>query len=121
MGGGWVYYNPKILPPPPPKKTFIMAEFPSLFFLRPNIIFTFLGIYPLFEKEINFFFSGIKIQFSDLDTDPGLYVLTCERYSKYHLISFLDNLQVLFLYFNFLCETFHRCPRSRKPTRIWIR
>ena len=42
---------------------------------------------------------GMRIRFSD----PGRWVLTWERYSKYHLISFLDNLQVLLFVFLIFC------------------
>ena len=38
--------------------------------------------------------AGMRIRCSDPDTDPGLKV-TWDRYSKYYLISCLDNLQVL--------------------------
>ena len=43
----------------------------------------------------------MRIQFSD--PDPGLKVLTCERNSKYHWVSFLDDLQALFFVFLIFC------------------
>ena len=55
--------------------------------------------------------AGMRIRFSDPDTDSGLQGLTCGRYSKYHFISFLDNLQVLFfviLIFFFIVEQYFK-------------
>ena len=62
--------------------------------------------------------SGFRIRFPDPVSGSGaLGVPTCGRYSKCPWISFLDNLQVLFFIFYFLCQTFHWCSRSKKPTR----
>ena len=61
----------------------------------------------------------------DPDTDPGLGVLTCERYSKYHLKGVLDNVQVLYFVFlifcvrrNFLVYQISLIVRGTEP---WIR